>query len=330
MASRSHTSGAICAIAGAALWGVSGACAQYLLAGYGLSPVFLTAARSVIAVACFVPFALLRHRKELSALLHDRSALLGLMVFGVALYLDQITYTFSVGATNAGTATVLQSLSTAFILIVACVKARLLPTGVQTVGLALALASTWLIATQGDPSSLVLPLSGLLWGLANAWSVVLYVMWPQRLYARFGSFPVIACGMVVSAVVSMAVWLVAAPLGAVDVAVAGQNLAVGVGELGVWMPLASLDAAGWAVLVLGLGVLGTFVSFGLYLHGVSVVGSVEGGMLGAVEPASATVLSAFWLGSAVTMPDWLGLALMVAMIVLVSLPKKGGSRASAA
>ena len=79
-----------------------------------------------------------------------------------------------------------------------------------------------------------------------------------------------------------------------------------------------LDAA--SLLVLAVAVLvGTFAAYGLYLHGISIVGPLWGNMLGAAEPVSATVITALWLGTAFSLADWAGLALMVATIFLVAL-----------
>ncbi len=54
-----------------------------------------------------------------------------------------------------------------------------------------------------------------------------------------------------------------------------------------------MDAAGWLALVGGVGVLGTFA--GLFLYGVSLVGSVKGSLLGVAEPAGAMIIAAMWL-----------------------------------
>ena len=76
---------------------------------------------------------------------------------------------------------------------------------------------------------------------------------------------------------------------------------------------------GGAVHLLGvIAVVGTFAAFALYLHGVSVVGSVQGSLLGAVEPVSATLFATLWLGTAFTGADLAGCALMIAMIFLVT------------
>lgn len=302
-----YARGLVCALLGASLWGVSGACAQFLLDGYGVTPAFVTLARALIAAALFAALLAARHREMTAAILGDRGALFRVTLFGVALFLSQFTFAASVAATNAGTATVLQSLGTVFIMLISCVRARMAPRPREVAGLACALAATWLIATQGDLGALRLPVDGLAWGLANALSVTFYIMYPRRLYARFGSLPVIECGMAASALVSAVIWLIG-------------------GFWGAPPTLPALDGAGVAVLVAGVGVLGTFVAFGLYLSGVAVVGSVVGGLLGAVEPASATALAALWLGTALSGADVAGLILMTAMIALVGAapPREGG------
>ena len=66
--------------------------------------------------------------------------------------------------------------------------------------------------------------------------------------------------------------------------------------LGEPLALPALDAAGAAVFA-AFVLVGTFAAFALYLHGVSVVGSVQGSLLGAVEPVSATLFATLWLGT---------------------------------
>ena len=79
----------------------------------------------------------------------------------------------------------------------------------------------------------------------------------------------------------------------------------------------ALDAMGVATLVVII-VVGTFGAFYLFLNGISMVGAVQGSQLGAIEPVSATVCSAVLMGTAFSIPDWIGLALMVCTIILVA------------
>ena len=119
--------------------------------------------------------------------------------------------------------------------------------------------ATWLIATQGDPSALYLPPMGLAWGIANGLSVAFYIMYPKKLFARWGSFAVTGIGMFIGGIVAAAVYFGGVAL--------GEPLA-----------LPALDAAGAAVFA-AFVLVGTFAAFALYLHGVSVVG------FGAGKPA---------------------------------------------
>lgn len=301
--------GVIAALVGGAMWGFSGTCAQYLYLHYEIDPLFITWVRMLGSGILFLILLASTQRGKLRAIAGDRRELGRLALFGIAgLFLCQFTYTTSVNATNAGTATVLQSLNTVFILAATCLMMRRAPRAMELGGLALALVATWLIATKGNLTALMIPPAGLAWGLINAASCTFYIMYPKHLFARWGSLPVTGIGMLIGGIAAVAIWGLGGLWGAAPV----------VPELG-------LDG----VLVLAaIVVIGTLAAFGLYLHGVSIVGSVKGGLLGTTEPASAMVFAALWLGTMFTWADWIGLVLMVAMIFLVTLSgsKEAGDR----
>lgn len=301
--------GVVAALVGGAMWGFSGTCAQYLYQHYEIDPLFITWVRMLGSGILFLILLAFTQRRKLRAIAGDRRELGRLALFGIAgLFLCQFTYTTSVNATNAGTATVLQSLNTVFILAVTCLMMRRAPRAMELGGLALALVATWLIATKGNLTALMIPPAGLAWGLINAASCTFYIMYPKHLFARWGSLPVTGIGMLIGGIVAVAIWGLGGLWGAAPV----------VPELG-------FDG----VLVLAaIVVVGTLAAFGLYLHGVSIVGSVKGGLLGTTEPASAMVFAALWLGTMFTWADWIGLVLMMAMIFLVTLSgsKEAGDR----
>lgn len=301
--------GVVAALVGGAMWGFSGTCAQYLYQHYEIDPLFITWVRMLGSGILFLILLAFTQRGKLRAIAGDRRELGRLALFGIAgLFLCQFTYTTSVNATNAGTATVLQSLNTVFILAATCLIMRRAPRAMELGGLAFALVATWLIATKGNLTALMIPPAGLAWGLINAASCTFYIMYPKHLFARWGSLPVTGIGMLIGGIAAVAIWGLGGLWGAAPV----------VPELG-------LDG----VLVLAaIVVVGTLAAFGLYLHGVSIVGSVKGGLLGTTEPASAMVFAALWLGTMFTWADWIGLVLMVAMIFLVTLSgsKEAGDR----
>lgn len=301
--------GVVAALVGGAMWGFSGTCAQYLYQHYEIDPLFITWVRMLGSGILFLILLASTQRGKLRAIAGDRRELGRLALFGIAgLFLCQFTYTTSVNATNAGTATVLQSLNTVFILAATCLMMRRAPRAMELGGLALALVATWLIATKGNLTALMIPPAGLAWGLINAASCTFYIMYPKHLFARWGSLPVTGIGMLIGGIAAVAIWGLGGLWGAPPV-----------------VPQLGLDG----VLVLAaIVVVGTLAAFGLYLHGVSIVGSVKGGLLGTTEPASAMVFAALWLGTMFTWADWIGLVLMVAMIFLVTLSgsKEAGDR----
>ena len=334
--------GAACALLGATLWGFSGACIQFLTEGYAVTSAFISFVRAAVAAVLFLGLVLGTRREALLSLVGSRAARGPLLLFGVGLYLSQITYAVSIEYTNAGTATVLQATCTVFVMLFTCLKLRQLPRASDFVGLLCALAAATLIATQGDWGVIVLPVLGLVWGIGNALSETLYIMAPQRLYAHWDRVTIISCGMVISGLCAALVWGAQAVLGTDGGAVgalaagpaagapaptvdgaAGATVSVSAAgapdAAGMTPFIPALDAVGWIALVGGVGLLGTFVAFGLFLYGVSLVGSVKGSLLGVAEPAGAMVIAAVWLGTPFSAADWLGLVLMAAMIALVSL-----------
>ena len=81
----------------------------------------------------------------------------------------------------------------------------------------------------------------------------------------------------------------------------------------------------------GVVVVGTAIAFGLYLQGVSMIGPLKGSIMGSVEPVSAVVISVFWLGTRFTLPDFLGFALILgAVFVLTFAHRPGGETAKGA
>ena len=80
---RRHRRGVACALGGAALWGFSGACAQFLLAGYGVAPTLLTAVRMLGAGVLFLLVLLVRSRSQLAAMLCDHGTVVRLSLIHI-------------------------------------------------------------------------------------------------------------------------------------------------------------------------------------------------------------------------------------------------------
>lgn len=297
------TEGIVSALVGALAWGFSGTCVQYLFAATALDPLLLTTFRQLGAGIVFLVALVVMQRETLAEMLRDRETLVRLVIFGsCGLFLNSAVYATAISYTNAGTATVLQSLNIVFVLAISCFVAHRAPRKLEVTALLYALAATFLIATHGDPTALHMSQLGLFFGIATAAAATFYTMYPRRLFSQWGSFAVTGVGMFVGGLT-------------------GVIVCVSNGTIPEGIPPLDLQS----IIVLGIAILvGTFAAYGLYLHGISLVGPLWGNMLGAAEPVSATVISALWLGTAFSWADWTGLVLMVATIVLVALQGEAG------
>ena len=286
--------GVACALAGGALWGFSGTAVSYLFRSSGIDPMWVMSVRMVLAGILFLLFSVARGDRRPFELLRDKSAVRDLLLFaGAGLFLNQFFYLMAIQATNSATATVLQSLQLLPVAAVACVIGRRAPKRREVIGMVLALAGTFLITTGGDPSQMALPPAGLAFGLLAALGGAGLAVFPGKVLSTYGVSAVNGWAMLL-------VGLIAAPF---------------VPDWG--QAVASFDISCWVVFG-ALVVLGTWCSYLFYMQGVHEIGSLKTAMLSTVEPISATVLSALWIGVVFSPTDLLGFAMITIMMPLVA------------
>lgn len=301
--------GVIFALIGGVSWGFSGACAQYLFAGYGVDPVWVSSVRMLCAGVVLCCFALVAFRGPLLALWKTPKSLARLVAFGlIGVPFVQITYLIAIQYSNAGTATVIQYTGPVMIVLYLCLVGRRLPHAREVVAVVLVILGTFLIATHGNPSTLVLTPEALFWALLSAFAYALYSLMPRRLMAQYGSVPVVASALLVGGVAFF--------LGARS-----------------WTVDPGLDAAGYSVLFIGLVLFGTVVGFTVYFQAVKDIGAAKSSLIASVETVSATVLAVVWLGTAFVPIDIIGFVFIVATVFILAKPDEapegGGARVAA-
>lgn len=284
--------GILCTILGGVGWGFSGACAQFLFTNYGVDPRWVVCVRLAGAAVVFMILALAFDRASLRRAVTSPRGMWQIAVFSImGVTLCMACYLNAINASNAGTATVLQALNLLIILVVVCIQLRRKPTKKEIVGVALAVAGTFLIATHGSFTSLAITPQGLAWGLATAVAAALYALLPAKPLSQYGSITVTGLAMVIGAACT---WVAFRP----------------------WEMPVSLDAGGVAAVV-GIILIGTTASYLLFLHGVKLVGSMLAGLFASTEPITASILSAAWLGTTFVPIDLLGMGMIVAMMFLM-------------
>ncbi len=293
---KTQNRGILCALIGGILWGCSGTVGQHLFSQYSISSEWLTSVRMICAglILLLVSGIQKAPMKQVWKKPRDRYRLIAFSVFG--LMSVQLTYMKAIFYSNSATATALQFLGQAFILLTVCVQELRLPKRRESIGLCLAIAGIFLLSTHGSIHSLALSKSALFWGLGAAMSVVLYTMLPIPLIGTYGSIPITGYGMLIG----------------------GSVLAL---FTQAWSHFPTLDFMGW-IYVAWIIIFGSALAFALYLQGVSDAGSVLASLFACSEPVCAALLTTFWLKTPLLLSDYIAFALILGMAILLSFPQK--------
>lgn len=285
--------GTLMTLAGGACWGFSGCCGQFLFETRGVQAPWLVALRLFFAGLLLIVLGFLMQGKENLRIFRNRRDWMHLLVFAFCgISFCQFTYFMAIQASNAGTATVLQYLSPILILIVLCVRERRRPKGLELAAIALSLGGTVVLGTHGDFGTVQISGQAMFWGLLAAVSAMIYTMLPGGLIRTYGICQVLGFGMFFGGAVMC---LLVRP----------------------WSYEVIWDAGTLGAMA-GVTVLGTAVAFGLYLGGVSIIGPLRGSILASVEPVSAVILSALWLGTAFLAADFAGFAMILCAVFLLT------------
>lgn len=281
---------------GGVCWGFSGACGQYLFTHYGIPSGLLTCIRMLISGGILLIYCFLRKPKNMIAIWKNKKDALHLLAFAIAgLLFCQYTYLTTISYSNAGTATVLQYIGPVIILGADCVLKRRKPRALELIAMLLAVIGTFLLATHGNPGTMVLSKEALFWGLLSAVSLCLYTTLSCGISNRYGSDVIMCYGLLIGGIV----------------------LAVIPGTFSA--PL-SLNADG--ILAMGgIILVGTVFAYVVYIYGVSVIGPVKGSLISSIEPVSATLFAVLWLGSDFALMDFVGFVCILSTIFLLAKSK---------
>jgi len=220
-----------------------------------------------------------------------------LLIFAIGGMLTcQYTYFAAIQHSNAGTATVLQSLNPLIILAIVCMKQKRLPRKFETAAIFCALFGVFLLSTHGDIHSMTITTLALIFGLGAAASAAAYNLLSGDLLRKYGVYPVVGYAMFLAGIVMM---LIVRP----------------------WTYDVILDQ-GTILAMAGVIIIGTAVAFSLYLKGVSIVGPFMGSLLGMIEPIVAVIISLAFLGADFHIMDFMGFVMILGTVVALSLPKK--------
>ena len=290
--------GTIVTIAGGILWGVSGLCGQYMFQNKGVTAPWLVSVRLVAAGLLMLCYYFLTDREQTLAIWKSKRDRRDVLIYGLLGMMPcQYAYFQTIEWSNAGTATVIQYLGPALIVIWVCFRTKRMPTVQEVIGVILAVIGVFLIATHGNPTTLALSGRALLMGLASAVAVALYTLEPARLQKKYDTPLILAWGMAIGGI---ALTLISRPWTV----------------KGIQADTEMFTALAFVV------VFGTMAGFSLYMTGVKLISSVKSSLYACMEPVSSMILTVLWMKVKFTTPDLIGTLFVIATIIILAIPTK--------
>lgn len=280
----------------AVLWGSSGVCAQYIMEQSQMSSQFLTMTRLIFAGFILLTLSFV-HGDKVFSVLQNRHDALRLLIFSIVGALTvQLTFLLTIEKSNAATATVLQFLSPTIIVAWFAIARKARPGILVLTAIFTSLIGTFLLVTHGDPTSLSISPAALFWGIASAFAAAFYTTYPSTLISRYGTLPIVGWSMLLGGLILLPFY-----------ARQGTHFMVN----------GSLILAFFYLVVIG-----TAVTFSLYLKGAQLIGGPKASILSCAEPLSSAFLSLLLLGITFTVPDWLGTLLILSSVILISMDSR--------
>ena len=300
MMKRYEIIGIILTLLGATLWGVSGTSVQFVGNFRNMNLEWLLTMRLITAGLLTVLYGWIRQGNAIFNVFRNWRDTLGLVIFGVfGMALCQYTYFRSIVIAGAGIATVLQYLAPSMIIIYLLMRYGKRPSTGEIISVILALVGTICLMGNNGFSFESFRSDVLFWGLLSAVGVAVYSVSPVRLLATYGTIPIVGFGMLLSGLVAAALFQQPHSYATWD----------------VWTVVGCFNVV----------FLGTIVSFNAYLEGVKRIGAVPGSILSSIEPISAAFFGWALLGNQFNWVCILGMAMIIATVIIIALEKRGQS-----
>lgn len=288
--------GVVLSLLGGIFWGLSGSCGQYLFTYHDVNSDWLVPIRMVSTGVILLSLSLIKHKGKIFDVWQGKTHFIRMAAFTFfGLIMCQYAYFRAIELSDAGTATVLQYLSPAMILVFTCLKNKKMPMVAEVVAIILAIGGTFVIATGGKVSSLAVSPQALFWGIIAGVFLACYSIIPVPLLKTADTPTVLGWGMLIGGAVLMPVFR-------------------------PWESMPEITFSLIAALA-GVIILGTVVAYTFYLEGIHLIGATKASIISSIEPVAATVISAVWLGTDFSVADIIGFIMIISTIFIISLYK---------
>ncbi len=291
---------------GGVCWALSGTFGQYLFDVGGFDAIWLTTVRLLAAGFIMLGISLIKNGKATFDVWKNKRDIIEILIYGiVGMAGVQITYFACIQYSNAATGTIIQYTGSVFIVLYIALQAMKMPAKSEMAAVFLAMGGLFVLSTHGDIHALVFSKTALIVGLISAALMAFYSLQPRRMLKKFDTLRVNGWGMMIGGVLMFFI---------------RQPWDLGGGTLDAKCVLATA----------GVVILGTIMSFFCYMEGVRIIGSDLAVLYAAVEPLTAAVVGILWFHIPWGFIDWIGAAMIVSTVFIISLaPRWADKKAKA-
>ena len=276
---------------GAMSWGISGVCSQYLFMNYDVDSSWLTAIRMVLSGILLLILSAFKDKDKVIKIWTIPKDVGWLFSFAIlGLLMCQYTYVSAIKYSDSATATVLQSLNVVIMIVFMSIVTRTKMKFSQILAVFLAVLGTYLISTGGNPRNMTISTAGLSFGLLSAVGVITYTLFSRPIIVKWGNILVTGWGMLIGGLVISIITK-------------------------AWIIPKDLDFVAWLMIAIII-VVGTAGGFSIFLEGVKHIGPVKATLIGCLEPASATLLAAIFLGMRFSLVELTGFSCILLTVFL--------------
>jgi drug/metabolite transporter (DMT)-like permease len=279
----------------AVLFAISGTSSKFLF-NSGITPYQLIQMRTTVAFAGLLIWLCLRHPALLKMSIKDLAYFLALGVFGIGS--AQFLYLFAISKINVAAAILLHYTGPVFVaLYVVFVQRRKIDI-VSILAIFGTLAGCFLVVGAYNLQVLALNRIGIISGLLAAVAFAIYSVLSEYGMRKYTPWTVLLYGMLFAAIM----WNVLHP------------------PLEALLHRYSPVQWGW---IFFIGICGTIFPFGLYFEGIKRIRSTHASITATLEPISAGVIAAIFLGEVMAPLQIMGGLIVIGSIIMLQLKKAG-------
>lgn len=285
--------GCIMSALGGSCWAIAGVGGQFLFSEKGLNPEWVVAVRLTLAGLCLLLYLWYKQEKIFSVF-QKKEDFRDIVLFGILGAAGcQITYFWSIQASNAVTATFLCYMAPVFILVYTLFREKRWATKKEIISCVLVVLGVFILATHGNIHMLQISGTALFWGIMSAVMFVFYSVLPQRIMEKYPVMLISGWGMFIGGILS-GIWFQ------------------------VWKKQGIYDLESVLIFII-VWIFGTMFAYWLYLSGTKLAGPAKGSILSAIEPIVSLILSMLFLKEKIIWIDLLGFVCILATTVILSL-----------